>query len=63
MPYPDELKQALINHILVKRLKLGIEGKIYSPEELAKHVREETEIGKRLIEAVIRGTVERLGKQ
>ncbi|MEM2281336.1 MAG: hypothetical protein QXZ68_05035 [Candidatus Bathyarchaeia archaeon] len=63
MPYPDELKQALINHILAKRIKLGIEGKIYSPEELAEHVREESEIGKKLIEAVIRGTVERLGKQ
>ncbi|MEM1590247.1 MAG: hypothetical protein QW175_07505 [Candidatus Bathyarchaeia archaeon] len=63
MPYPDELKQALIDHILLKRIKLGIEGKVYTPEELAKHVKEETEIGKKLIEAVIRGTVERLGKQ
>ena len=62
MPYPEELKEAIAQHALQKRVRIGLAGKIYSPEEIAFHVRNETEIGKKIIEAVVRGAVERLGR-
>jgi len=62
MPYPEELKEAIAQHALQKKVKIGLAGKIYSPEEIAFHVRNETEIGKKIIEAVVRGAVERLGR-
>ena len=62
MPYPEELKEAIAQHALQKKVRIGLAGKIYGPDEIAFHVRNETEIGKKIIEAVVRGAVERLGR-
>ena len=61
MSYPQEFKEVVIKHILDKRIKISDGTKTYSPEELADHIRNETEVGKRILEAVVRGQVDENG--
>lgn len=62
MSYPQEFKEVVIKHILEKRLKISDGTRTYSPEELAEQIRKETEVGKKILEAVVRGTLERYGR-
>jgi len=55
----EELKKTLAHHLRTRKYSLVIEGKIYTSEELAEEVENDTPLGKKLIQMAIRGTIER----
>ena len=55
----EELKKVIADAIRKSRFSTIIANKIYTPEELANEVENETEVGKKMIEIAIRGTIER----
>jgi 23S rRNA pseudoU1915 N3-methylase RlmH len=59
MSQTDELKKTIADAIRKTGFSTIMANKIYTSEELAKEVENETEIGKKIIEMAIRGTIER----
>jgi len=59
----ESLKETLAKHLENKPYSIIIDGKVYKAKELAEHIRNETEIGKKFIEMAIKGTIERYGKR
>ncbi len=55
----EELKKAVADAIRRSGYSTIIANKLYTAEELAKEVENETEVGKRMIELAIKGTIER----
>jgi len=56
------LRKAVAEAIRKSNVTTIIGGKAYSPKELAEEVEKETEIGKKIIEMAIKGTIERYAK-
>ena len=56
------LKKVVANALKSMPYNLIIDGKMYKGEELADHVMKETEIGLKVIEMIIKGTIERISK-
>jgi len=56
------LKKAVADAIRKSRFSTIVGKKLYSAEELAREVEKETEIGKKMIEMAIKGTIERYSK-
>ena len=59
----ESLKKTVASALKSTPYNLIIDGKMYSGEELADHVMKETEVGKKIVEMVIKGTLERYGKK
>ena len=55
----ETLKKAVADGIRRSGRSTIIANKLYTAEELAREVEKETEIGKKMIEIAIKGTVER----
>jgi len=58
----EDLKRIVANAIRKSSISTIIGNKIYTPEELAREIENETEIGKKMIEIAIKGTIERYSK-
>ncbi|MEM2262545.1 MAG: hypothetical protein QXK24_08855 [Ignisphaera sp.] len=58
----EDLKKIVANAIKKSSISTIIGNKIYTPEELAREIENETEIGKKMIEIAIKGTIERYTK-
>jgi len=58
----ETLKKAVADGIRRSRYSTIIANKLYTAEELAREVEKETEIGKKMIEMAIKGTIERYSK-
>jgi len=58
----EALKKAVADAIRKSRFSTIIGKKLYSAEELAREIENETEIGKKMIEMAIKGTIERYSK-
>ena len=58
----EALKKAVADAIRKSRFSTIVGKKLYSAEELAREVEKETEIGKKMIEMAIKGTIERYSK-
>ena len=58
----ENLKKVVANALKSMPYNLIIDGKMYKGEELADHVMKETEIGLKVIEMIIKGTIERISK-
>ena len=59
----ENLKKTVASALKSMPYNLIIDGKMYRGEELADHVMKETEVGKKIVEMVIKGTLERYGKE
>ncbi len=59
----EELKKTVADAVRRSGFSTILAGKLYTAEELAKEVENETEIGKKMIEMAIRGTIERYSKK
>jgi len=55
----EELKKTLAEYLRTRKYVMIIEGKTYSPNQLADAVEKGTPIGKKLIEMAIKGTIDR----
>jgi len=58
----ETLKKVVADAIRKSRFSTIVGKKLYSAEELAREVEKETEIGKKMIEMAIKGTIERYSK-
>ena len=58
----ETLKKAVADAIRKSRFSTTVGRKLYTAEELAREVEKETEIGKKMIEMAIKGTIERYSK-
>ena len=58
----EKLKKVVASALKSMPYNLIIDGKMYKGEELADHVMKETEIGLKIIEMLIKGTIERINK-
>lgn len=58
----EELKKVVAEAIRRTGYTTIIAGKAYRADELAKEVENETEIGKKMIELAVKGTIERYSK-
>ena len=58
----ETLKKAVADAIRKSRLSTIVGRKLYTAEELAREVENETEIGKKMIEIAIKGTIERYSR-
>lgn len=58
----EDLKKAIADAIRRTGFSTIHAGKLYTAEELAKEVENETEVGKKIIEMAIKGTIERYKK-
>ena len=58
----ETLKKAVADAIRKSRFSTVIGRKLYTAEELAREVENETEIGKKMIEIAIKGTIERYSR-
>ena len=56
------LKKAVADAIRNSGLSTVIGRKLYTAEELAREVEKESEVGKKMIEIAIKGTIERYAK-
>jgi len=56
------LKKAVADAIRKSGLSTVIGRKLYTAEELAREVEKESEVGKKIIEMAIKGTIERYAK-
>jgi|GEM_PF-2374455 len=59
----EELKKVVADAIRRAGYATIIAGKLYTAEELAREVENETEIGRKMIEMAIKGTIERYSKK
>jgi len=58
----EELRKTIADAIRKSGYSTIIDNKLYSSEELAKEVENGTEIGKKIIQMAVRGTIERYSK-
>ena len=58
----ETLKKAVADAIRKSGFSTVIGRKLYSAEELAREVEKESEVGKKIIEMAIKGTIERYAK-
>ena len=58
----ENLKKVVASALKSMPYNLIIDGKMYKGEELADHVMKETEIGLKVIEMLIKGTIERYNR-
>ena len=58
----ETLKKAVADAIRKSRLSTIVGRKLYTAEELAREVEKESEVGKKIIEMAIKGTIERYAK-
>ena len=58
----ETLKKIVADAIRKSRLSTIVGRKLYSAEELAREVEKESEVGKKIIEMAIKGTIERYAK-
>jgi len=58
----ESLKKAVADAIRRSGYSTIIANRVYTAEELAKEVENETEVGKKMIEMAIKGTIERYSK-
>ena len=58
----ENLKKTVASALKSMPCSLIIDGKMYKGEELADHVMKETELGLKVIEVIIKGTIERISK-
>jgi len=58
----EALKKAVADAIRKSRLSTIVGRKLYTAEELAREVEKESEVGKKIIEMAIKGTIERYAK-
>ena len=59
----ENLKKTVASALKSMPYSLVIDGKMYSGDELADHVMKETELGLKVIEMVVKGTLERYGRK
>ena len=59
----ENLKRTVASALKSMPYSLIIDGKMYRGEELADHVMKETDIGLKVIEMIIKGTIERISKK
>ena len=58
----ETLKKAVADAIRKSGLSTVIGRKLYTAEELAREVEKESDVGKKMIEIAIKGTIERYAK-
>ena len=58
----EALKKAVADAIRKSRFSTIVGRKLYTAEELAREVEKESEVGKKMIEIAIKGTIERYAK-
>ena len=58
----EQLKKAVADAIRRSGFSTVMAGKLFTAEELAKEVENETEIGRKMVEIAIKGTIERYSK-
>jgi hypothetical protein len=58
----EELKKAVADAVRRSGYSTAINEKVLTAEELAKEVENETEIGRKIIQMAIKGTIERYSK-
>ena len=58
----NDLKKAIADGIRRSGCSTIIANKLYTAEELAREVEKESEVGKKIIEMAIKGTIERYAK-
>jgi len=58
----ETLKKIVADAIRKSRFSTVIGKKLYTAEELAREVEKESEVGKKMIEIAIKGTIERYAK-
>jgi len=58
----EAVKKAIATHLRTKDYVILIEGKEYTAKQLADEVEKETDVGKKVIEMAIKGTLERYGR-
>ena len=58
----EALKKAVADAIRKSRFSTIVGKKLYTAEKLAREVEKETEIGKKMIEIAIKGTIERYSR-
>ena len=58
----ENLKKTVASALKSMPYNLIIDGKMYRGEELADHVMKETSLGLKVIEMIIKGTIERYSK-
>lgn len=58
----EALKVVVANHLANKKYKVIVDGKEYTASELANEVLKESELGIKVLQMVIKGTLERYGK-
>ena len=58
----EALKKAVADAIRKSRLSTIVGRKLYTAEELAREVEKESDVGKKIIEMAIKGTIERYAK-
>ena len=59
----ENLKKTVASALKSMPYSLIIDGKMYRGEELADHVMNETNLGLKVIEIIIKGTIERYSKR
>jgi len=59
----EALKKTIAEHLRSKDYIILIEGKEYTAKQLAEQVEKETEVGKKVLEMAIKGTIDRYGKK
>jgi hypothetical protein len=58
----EELKKAVASALKTMPYSLIVDGKMYSGAQLAEHVLNGTPVGAKVVEMVLKGTLERLAK-
>ena len=58
----ENLKKTVASALKSMPYSLIIDGKMYRGEELADHVMKETSLGLKVLEMIIKGTIERINK-
>jgi len=58
----EQLKKAVADAIRRSGFSTIMAGKLFTAEELAREVENETEIGRKMIEIAIKGTIERYSR-
>jgi len=58
----EALKVVVAQHLKGKKYSIIVDGKVYTAEQLAEEVMIESEVGIKILEMIIRGTLERYGK-
>jgi 23S rRNA pseudoU1915 N3-methylase RlmH len=57
----ESLKVVVADHLKKKRYTIFIDGKAYDSDKLAEEVLKESEVGVKVLQMVVKGTLERYG--